>query len=69
MLPSQHPWVVVDDAPTRFLDTWMKLARKLLDYRYLQSIWSELGNFLKHIKAIKVARLRALRAETSEKGR
>ena len=27
MLPAQQPWVVVDDAPARYLDTWVKLAR------------------------------------------
>ena len=64
MIPSQHSWVIVSDARPGYVDKWIKWARKLLDHKYLQSVWAEIGNFLRHIKAVKGERLRALRAET-----
>ena len=66
MIPSQPSWVVVNDTRHGYGDKWSRWARKLLDCKYLQSVWSEIGNFLKHIKAIKIDRLRALRADRCE---
>ena len=48
----------VDEEPSRFLGEWTKWSRKLLDHRYLQGFWSNLGYLLKHIKAVRSDRLR-----------
>ena len=40
----------------RCLDKWAKWTRKLLDHKFLQGYWSDLGHYLAYIKAQKRSR-------------
>ena len=39
-----------------YLDKWAKWTRKLLDHKFLQGYWSDVGHYLAYIKSKKRSR-------------